>query len=453
MISYLSPTGMLGAGFSERYFIGALERDIAFIGCDAGSCDGGPGYLGANRFLQSRRSVMRDLRLLLIGARRKGIPLLIGSCGGSGGNWNVAWVWDIVREIAAAEDLHFTVALIEAEPDRGALARKWRQGRIRPLDAAPPVGESTFFELERIVAMMGAEAYQTALAAGANVVLAGRSTDASIFAALPLREGYDPGLCWHAAKILECGGGAVAEMERPEGMLCTIREDHFVVEPVSPRQRCTPLSVAAHALYESGDPFLMHEPGGVLDLRGARYTAVDERRVAVRGSVFRSAPYTVRLEGARFAGHQAMALGGVRDPVLLAGFDAWLETVRTGIADSAQQAFGATMERDFQVLFRVYGRDAVLGRSEPHRDTIGHEIGLAITILAGTQEQADGICALAAHMALHHAVPAWSGLVSNLAFPIAPHVVALGPAYRFALNHVAELDDPLEFFPIRYERL
>jgi hypothetical protein len=50
-------------------------------------------------------------------------------------------------------------------------------------------------------------------------------------------------------------------------------------------------------------------------------------------------------------------------------------------------------------------------------------------------------------------VPQWEGLLSNLAFPIAPHFWNLGEAYKFVLNHVVELDHPLELHPIRYEEL
>ena len=41
--------------------------------------------------------------------------------------------------------------------------------------------------------------------------------------------------------------------------------------------------------------------------------------------------------------------------------------------------------------------------------------------------------------------------VSNLAFPMVPHVIPLGPAYRFVLNHIVELDSPMELFDLRYE--
>jgi hypothetical protein len=452
-LTYLAPTGMLGGGFTEANFRAALRPELAFIGCDAGSCDGGPSYLGANRYFQSRAAVKRDLRLLTLGARSLGIPLLIGSCGGSGGDWNLQWTWEILQEIAREEDLHFKTALIHAEPPRDVLLEKWRANRFRPLDPAPPLDEDILRTSDHIVAMMGAEAYIAALAGGADVVLAGRSTDASVFAAIPLREGYDPGLCWHAAKITECGGAAVTQMDRPDGMLCTLEAGRFILEPNNPQQRCSPLSVASHALYETGNPFLMKEPGGTLDLRGARYEALSDRSVAVAGSVFRREPYTVRMEGAKLAGYQAMVIGGIRDPVLLARFDSWLGEVTTALGERVDHAFGRPMHAEYKIIQRVYGRDAVLGSHEPRRAEIGHEVGLSLTVLAASQEMATAIAGMIGHVALHHAVPEWHGLVSNLAFPLSPHVVPLGPAYRFTLNHVVELDDPLEFFPIQYEKV
>src|SRR5690606_27506013 len=116
---------VLGVGFTEEYFRHALKEDIAFIGCDAGSTDGGPANLGGNKPFFSRNAVKRDLRIMLTGARSIDVPLLIGSCGGSGGNWNLNWVWEIVQEIALEEDLHFKTAIIQSEPDRELLVRKY----------------------------------------------------------------------------------------------------------------------------------------------------------------------------------------------------------------------------------------------------------------------------------------------------------------------------------------
>jgi hypothetical protein len=450
-ISYLAPTAIVGGGFDEAAFRAALTPDIAFIGSDAGSCDGGPGYLGAHRFFQSRAGVKRDLRLMLIGARSLEVPLLIGSCGGSGANWNLDWVRDIVLEIAAEEQLSFRLALIRSEPDRDDLVRRWREGRIRPLDPAPPLDEAILRGASAVVAMAGAETFQAALEQGADVILAGRATDASIFAAIPLREGFDPGLCWHAAKIMECGSAAAIKTDRPAGMRCTIEEDRFILEPNSPEQRCTPVSIAAHALYETGDPFQLKEPGGTLDLTDARYEALSERRVAVSGSRFRVDPYTVRLEGATLVGYQAMSIGGIRDPVLLARLDNWLDDVRSRVRRNVASMYGWAMDADYQLTFRCYGRDGVLGAGEPLRSQIGHEVGLMLTVLAYDQDRATTVARYATQAALHQGIPEWQGSVSNLAFPMVPHVVPLGPAYRFVLNHVLELDDPMEIFDLQLE--
>ena len=450
-LTYLSATGMLGVGFSESHFRAVLSRDIAFIGCDSGSTDGGPANLGGNKPFFSRAAIKRDLRILVTGARSINVPLLIGSCGGSGGNWNLNWVRDIVNEIAREEGLHFKVALIESEPPREKLIQKYRAGRFRALDPAPDIDEEVLKNADHIVAMMGAEAYLAALAGGADVVLAGRSTDAAIFSAIPVARGFPAGLAWHAAKITECGGACVVKMEKPEGMLCTITDEYFDLEPISPVQQCSPLSVAAHALYETGDPYLMLEPGGEMDLTEASYEAVDERIVRVRGSKFRPLPYTVKLEGATKVGHRAMVLGGVRDPVILGQFDSWLAGLKDHIAENVEAIYGERIRGQYEIDYKLYGKNAVLGEREPDAGRIGNEVGLCMVTPAPTEELAYSIAGQAAHMVLHHAVPEWQGLLSNLAFPIAPHFWSIGEHYKFVLNHVVKLDDPLELHTIRYE--
>lgn len=88
----------------------------------------------------------------------------------------------------------------------------------------------------------------------------------------------------------------------------------FTVEPLADGAACTPHSVSAHMQSENSDPFLLHEPGGHLDVRGARYTALDGRRVRVEGSSWVPGAYTVKLEGARVAGYQTTILAVLRDP-------------------------------------------------------------------------------------------------------------------------------------------
>lgn len=451
-ITYISPVGMLGGGFTEAYFNDAVDHNpVDFIAVDSGSTDGGANNLGGDLPFNSREAVKRDLRILVTAARRKDVPLLVGSCGGSGGDYNMGWINAIVREIAAEESLKFVTATIPAEVDRGLLLDKYRAGRVRALKHAPEIDESTLTETRRIVAMMGAEPFIAALEGGADVVLAGRASDAALFSAVPLMKGMPPGLVWHAAKIMECGGAAVAQMTKPEGMLCTITEEYFELRPVSPEQSCTPVSIASHALYETANPFQMLEPGGTMHLEEVAYEAVDARTVRVRGSRFEATPYTVKLEGAALVGYRSQVFGGITDPVILKDFDVWFKQAKAGALFSVERTYGKDLVAQCAINYRVYGRNAVMPNRGDGSRPGGDEVAVLILVTAPTQETAHSVAYQAGHTMLHFPVPRWQGLVSNLAFPVAPHVTDLGPAYSFVLNHVLELDNPLEIFPIEYQ--
>lgn len=74
-IRILAPTGVCGSGFLEESFELGLAKKPHFIGCDAGSTDPGPSHLGNGEPAFPRDAVKRDLRLMLLGARRLKIPL------------------------------------------------------------------------------------------------------------------------------------------------------------------------------------------------------------------------------------------------------------------------------------------------------------------------------------------------------------------------------------------
>ena len=69
-ICVVSASSVCGAGFLETSLERALSLKPHFIGCDAGSTDPGPAYLGTGKTVFSREAIKRDLRLMLIGARR-----------------------------------------------------------------------------------------------------------------------------------------------------------------------------------------------------------------------------------------------------------------------------------------------------------------------------------------------------------------------------------------------
>jgi hypothetical protein len=447
----LAATGALGTGFREETLRQAIAQGPDMLGCDAGSTDAGPFYLGSGQTMASPAAVRRDLSVMLREAVPAGVPVLIGSAGTGGGRPHLAGAVDMVRQIAAEHGLRFRLAVIEAEQDPERLAREFEAGRIRPLQHAPAVTADDLRGAHRIVAQMGAEPFTHALEQGADVVLAGRASDAAIYSAVPMMKGAGAGPSWHAAKILECGAASVAQRLYPDCMMADIGEDGFTVAPPNPAMACTPQSIASHTLYENADPFLLTEPSGVLDTTACRYEAVDDRTVRVVGSVFHPKdPYDVRLEGVRLAGHRFVVPAGIRDPLVLRQLDRFIDESFGVVRSKVGQSLGLD-EDEYRLGARVYGRDACLGDLEPEREQLGHEVGLHLEVTAPDAITAQAVASLAWHTVLHHPIPEWNGLISNLAFPYSPPELDVGPAYEFMMNHVWELDDPLAPFPMRLE--
>ena len=61
----LSTSGILGYGYAEESLRIGMARKPQVIGCDGGSTDPGPHYLGAGTTFSSRLAMKRDLRLML----------------------------------------------------------------------------------------------------------------------------------------------------------------------------------------------------------------------------------------------------------------------------------------------------------------------------------------------------------------------------------------------------
>jgi hypothetical protein len=448
-MAIVAATGMLGSGFRKESLEAAMAAGAELIGCDAGTTDGGPAYLATARPAFSAQALRRDLALILAAAQRSGARVVIGSAGMAGTDAGVDLLAGMVREIAAGLSWRCRLARIYAEIERPRLAMLAAQDRIRPLPPAGPLTEADIASTLRAVAVMGVEPLQAALNAGAQVVIAGRCTDAAIFAALPIGAGYSAGLAWHMGKILECGAACVEQRAAPDCLLGVIDGEGFEVRPLRLDYRCTPQSVASHALYETGDPHVLVEPSGTLLLAGSRYEAVDDRSVRVTGSRFEPAgDYTNKIEGVRLLGHSAIVLGGIRDPFILAGLDAWLAGIEAQVAERFAAAFPGA---DYDVVTRVYGRDGVMGPLEPTPRVAGHEVGILWDVIAPTQELASAMASSLAHLALHYPIPKWAGLITGVALAFSPAAVPRGPVHAFHLNHVALARDPLELFRTEFD--
>lgn len=449
-VRILTPSGMLGAGWDEVTIESGLEPGIDVITIDGGSTDSGPYYLGSSTPKTTAKAVARDLRSLLRAAASADVPLIVGSCGTSGTDAGVDWVAGIAAEVMAEEGIDLKVARIYSEQNAADLKEHLNAGRVHPL---PPLGELRAETLEsctRIVGMMGHEPIVEALAAGAQVVLAGRATDTAVAAAYPLMKGMPAGPTWHAAKIVECGGQATSD-PRSGGVYTTIDADGFTIEPLAADAACTPILVAAHMLYETVNPFQMREPGGTLDVRDATYVALDGRTVRVEGSKFHVADqHTIKLEGARIAGYETMSFTAIRDPLILADIDAWADLMRAVVVERVAQTLGLS-EQEYAFDLRLYGHNAVLDDLEPESGP-PREVGVMLLVNAPDQATATAVAKVANPLMLHLPTPTMDYLPS-LAFPSSPAEVERGAAYEFVLNHVVDSTTPTAMFRIELEAL
>ena len=447
----IAPTAIVGYGFQESSLERALEKDPHLIACDAGSTDPGPNYLGMGKAFVGRDAAKRDLALMLQAAVDRNIPMLIGTSGGAGGDAHLQWTQEIVEEIAQENNLHFPMALIHSEQTKDYVMEKLDQGRIEPLWPLQALQQDTVRKSTNIVGMAGTEPYIEALNGGAQVVLCGRSDDAAIFAALPIKEEFDPALGWVAGKLLECGAACAVPRQKygSEGISVTVREDHIVVEPNHPGLACTPLSVSTFFLHENETPIQHIEPSGVLDLSALECEAVDGRTVKITGAKFLPREkYTIRLEGVELVGYRCICVSLTRDPVLVQCIDDYLDRVRALVA-SRVDGMGVGPD-EYSLIFRVVGKDSVMGEREPVREVLAHELGVIMEAVAPTQELANEILGLArqAGKNLHY-----DGKLCDegcLTFPHSPSDIPTGPVYQYNILHAVEPDNPLEMFPIEY---
>lgn len=444
-VRVLVPTGMIGAGFSQESVDRGLALGADVIAVDGGSTDSGPHYLGSGTPKTAAAAVARDLRILLRAAASAGIPLIVGSCGTCGVDAGVDWIAGMAAEILAVDGLDLRVATIYSEQDPSTLDA----AASAPLPPHGPLDPDVLRECTHVVGLMGAEPIAAALAAGADVVLAGRATDTALAAAVPLMRGMPAGPAWHAAKIVECGGQCTTN-PRAGGVLATIDRTGFTIEPLDPAAACTPMSVAAHMLYETADPYRMREPAGTLDVSQAIYRALDERTVRVEGSAFEPADqYTIKLEGARRTGFQTMSFTGIRDPHILERIEDWAALLEKVLVDRVSQTLGLALGGDYDIDIRLYGHNAVLGALDP---AVGppREVGVMLLVQAPDQATATAVAKIANPLMLHLPTADMAHLPS-LAFPTSPAETERGAVYEFVLNHVVAPEDPLALFRINLQ--
>ncbi len=441
----LVPSGVLGLGFDADALSAGLDAKPDIIAIDGGSTDSGPFYLGAGVSKYSRTATLSEWRRLMAARADAGVPLVLTTAGTCGTDSTVDWMLEITREAAADLGQTLQVATLKSSQAPDTVADALDKGTLTALPDAKPVTKSEILACANVVALAGVEQITEALRTGAEIVVAGRATDTSGIAALPIMRDENIAAAWHGAKIAECG--ALCSTKPLSGViLVEFDKNGFEVEPLSATARCTPHSVSAHMLYENSNPFLLSEPGGRLDVTHARYEPVSDRRVRVSGSNWRtSRRYTVKLEGASLAGYQTTVLVLLRNSRYTAHAEEWARSLVKFLSEiiPAKTKFGTD---DFQIDTRLIGANAALGELENRRgDPV--EIGVLGIFTAESQDAANEIARLANPYFLHFPLSS-SEELPTFAFPYSPAETPRGPLYEFKLNHTLTLNDPMDAFKL-----
>jgi Acyclic terpene utilisation family protein AtuA len=438
----LCPNGHLGfAPTKTGSFELGLKEEPDLICSDSGSCDCGPVPLGSDTCASPRNWQIHDLESMLLGARRLGVPMIVGSAGDTDTNSRVDMYVDIIKELAKKHGLaNFRIGYFYSEQPRAEIRRRVEAGdTVRGLDGRPDLTVADVEASDHIVAVAGVHPYIKLLDEGANVIIGGRSSDCAIFAGPAIRAGYPEGLAYYYGKIMECASFCAEPYGAKESVLGEITRDDVRVTAMAPDQRCTVASVSAHAMYERSNPYYEYFLGGHIDMSECRYDQVDERTTRVTGPRFVPAQeLRVKLEGAGKVGERYVGIVGVRDPYTIAHIDDVIAWARNQV----RARFGDT---GYQLTYNVYGRDGVMGELEPLRHRPAHELCILVQGVAPDKAMAEEVCMIGTRQMFYARLPQVKGTAGGVAFAL-DEVMPASAAYRWTLNHTMRLDNPLEVF-------
>lgn len=419
--------GLLGYGYSEEALKIAFSEKVDYVGVDAGSTDPGPYYLGSGKSFTDRNAVKRDLSLALPLALGQKAPFIIGTAGGAGGNVHTDWLLEILREISKEKKLKFKLAVVYSEVDKDYVLDKFRSGKIMDMSPEFSLTENNIKNSTRIVSQIGVSPIIEALKQKADVIVCGRACDTAIYAAPCIYNGYDHGLAFHMAKIMECGAMCSEPVAAADVMQAYIEKDNFCLRPANPIRKCTVSRVAAHTMYEQTNPYMIYEPDGVVDLRGTIYEQADERTVRVKNSVFIPASKkTLKFEGVKSVGFRTVSIGAIYDSKTIDNLDYIKNTVSGFVKENS-----ALSLEEYSLNFRVYGG------SESNACVV-------IDVIGKTQDVADTVCALARSRILHCDYQGRKSTAGNIAFPLSPSDIHVGEVFEFSVFHLAEVDNLAE---------
>lgn len=427
----------------ESFWIGAKTKPNYYC-CDSGSDDIGPAPIGMDKCVSHPNWQIHDLELMLLASREQGVPMIIGSAGDTGSNSRVDMYVQFIRDLAKKHNLpKFKLAYFYSEVDKEYIRKKMLAGEdIEGLDSRANLTIEELDKTDRIVAVAGVHPYIKALEMGADVIIGGRSSDAAVFAAPALYEGFPENIAYYCGKVLECASFCCEPYGAKETVIGTITKDDVKVTAMHPNQRCTIASVAGHAMYERTNPYFEHFAGGTLDMQNCVYEQFDEKTCRITNPKFIpiEGKVKVKLEGSGKVGERYLGMAGIRDPYTIKNIDKVIEWAKAQV----KERFDG---QDYQLSYRIFGKNGVMGDLEPIKETKSHELLVVVEGVAPTKKMAEEITLIGTRQIFYARLPEVKGTAGTAAF-VVDEVIEISPAFEWTMNHTVAVDDPTELFPI-----
>lgn len=446
ILRIISPNGHLGFAPTkeESFWIGAKTKPDYYC-CDSGSDDIGPVPLGADKCASHPEWQKHDLELMLLAAREQNVPMIIGSSGDTGTNSRVDMYVEFIREIAKKHNMKkFKLAYFYSEVDKEYLRKKMLNGEvIEGLDSRSDLTIEELDKTDRIVAVAGVHPFIKALEMGADVIIGGRSSDACVFAAPAIYEGFPENIAYYCGKVLECASFCAEPYGAKESVIGTITKDDVKVTAMHPDQRCTIASVAGHAMYERTNPYFEYVAGGMMDMTDCVYEQFDEKTCRITGAKFIpiEGKIKVKLEGSGKVGERYLGMAGIRDPYTIQNIDKVIEWAKSQVKERHPNS-------EYHLSYRIFGKNGVMGDLEPIKETKSHELLVVVEGVAPDKKVAEEVALIGTRQIFYARLPEVKGTAGTAAF-VLDEVVEVSPAYQWTMNHVVAVDDPLELFPVK----
>jgi len=441
----ISPNGHLGFAPTkeESFWLGAATKPDYYC-CDSGSDDIGPVPLGADKCASHPEHQKHDLELMLIAAREQNVPMIIGSAGDTGTNSRVDMYVGFIKEIARKHNMKpFKLAYFYSEVPTSEIRTRMEKGQaIEGLDGRTNLTMEELDGTDRIVAVAGVHPFVKALEMGADVIIGGRSSDAAVFAAAAIYEGFPENVSYYCGKVLECASFCCEPYGAKESVIGTITKDDVKVTACAPFQKCTIASVAGHAMYERTNPYYEYVAGGMMDMSQCHYEQYDEKTCRITGAKFVpiEGKVKVKLEGSGKVGERYMGMAGIRDPYTIKNIDKVIDWAKSQV----KERLG---DKDYQLSYRIFGKNGVMGDLEPIKETKSHELLVVVEGVSKDDKVAEEATLIGTRQIFYARLPEVKGTAGTAAF-VLDEVTKISSAYRWTLNHTVEVDDPLELFPI-----